>query len=161
MSVNVTFFVVDCYREITGREVAEMAGKGSEVGLKQDFSPEERAANGRKGGVKSGEARRRKRTIRETLQAMLDCQIPDSEKQAALKALGFDGTFRDAMSMAMLDKASRGDVEAGRFVRDSVGEKPREGVDVILDEKPLASIDMSKLSDEQLQQLAAQRAEQE
>lgn len=142
--------------------MAEVEGKyNGKANLKYDFTPEERAANSRKGGVKSGEVRRRKRTIRETLQAMLDCQIPDSEKQEALKALGFEGTFRDGMTLAMLEKACRGDVEAGRFVRDSVGEKPREGVDVSLDEKPLASIDLTKLSDEQLQQLAAQRAEQE
>lgn len=142
--------------------MAEVEGKyNGKANLRYDFTPEERAANSRKGGVKSGEARRRKRTIRETLQAMLDCQIPDEEKQAALKALGFDGTFRDAMSMAMLDRAAKGDVEAGRFVRDSVGEKPRDGVDVSLEDKPLASIDLSKLSDEQLQQMAAQRAEED
>lgn len=123
-----------------------------------NLTPEQCSAAGKKGGVKSGEARRRKRTIRETLQAMLDCQIPDAERAEALKALGFDGTFRDGMSVAMLEKACRGDVEAGRFVRDTVGEKPREGVDLSIEDKPLASIDMSKLTDEQLQQLAAQRA---
>ena len=123
------------------------------------FTEETASEAGRKGGVKSGEARRRKRTIRETLQAMLDCQIPDAERAEALKALGFDGTFRDGMSVAMLEKACKGDVEAGRFVRDTIGEKPREGVDLTLDEKPLASIDMSKLTDEQLQKLAEQRVD--
>ena len=123
------------------------------------FTEETAADAGKKGGVKSGEARRRKRTIRETLQAMLDCQIPDAERAEALKALGFDGTFRDGMSVAMLEKACKGDVEAGRFVRDTIGEKPREGVDLTLDEKPLASIDMTKLTDEQLQKLAEQRGD--
>lgn len=140
--------------------MAEVEQKyNGKANLKYDFSPEERAENSRKGGVKSGEARRRKRTIRETLQAMLDCQIPEADRAEALKALGFDGTFRDGMSIAMLEKACRGDVEAGRFVRDTIGEKPREGVDLTLDEKPLASIDMSKLTDEQLQRLAEQRGE--
>lgn len=131
----------------------------NEQNLKHDFSPEELAANGRKGGKASGEAKRRNKTIRAALQAMLDGDAPDAEQREALKAAGFDGTYRDVMALAMLEKACRGDVEAGRFVRDTVGEKPREGVDVSLDEKPLASIDMSKLTDEQLQQLAAQRAE--
>lgn len=131
----------------------------NEQNLRHDFTTEELSAAGKKGGVKSGEARRRKRTIRETLQAMLDCQIPDAERAEALKALGFDGTFRDGMSVAMLEKACRGDVEAGRFVRDTIGEKPREGVDLTLDEKPLASIDMTKLTDEQLQKLAEQRGD--
>ena len=128
--------------------------------LKFDFTPEERSANGRQGGVASGEAKRRNKTIRAVMQAMLDCKIPEAEQAEALKALGFEGTFRDGMTLAMLVKACKGDVEAGRFVRDTVGEKPREGFDLTLDERPLASIDMGKLTDEQLLALAAQRAEQ-
>lgn len=141
-----------------GETRAENAGHDN---LKFDFSPEERSENGRKGGVASGEAKRRKKTIRSVMQAMLDCQIPEAEQTEALKALGFEGTFRDGMTLAMLQKALRGDVEAGRFVRDTVGEKPREGVDLTFDEKPLASIDMSKLTDAELQQMAAQRAEED
>lgn len=129
--------------------------------LKHDFTHEERVANGRKGGVNSGAERAKKRTIRSVMQAMLDCKIPEAEQAEALKALGFDGTFRDGMTLAMLVKACKGDVEAGRFVRDTVGEKPREGFDLTLDERPLASIDMGKLTDEQLLALASQRAEQE
>lgn len=141
--------------EKQGKTRGENAGHAN---LKFDFTPEERSANGRQGGVASGEAKRRKKTIRSVMQAMLDCQIPEAEQAAALKALGFEGTFRDGMTLAMLEKALKGDVEAGRFVRDTVGEKPREGVDLSIEDKPLASIDMSKLTDEQLQQLAAQRA---
>lgn len=139
-----------------GETRAENAGHNN---LKFDFSPEERSENGRKGGVASGESKRRRKSIRETLQLMLDCQIPDEEQQEMLKAFGFDGTYRDAMSMAMLAKASRGDVEAGRFVRDTVGEKPREGLDLDIHDKPIASLDLSKMSDAELQQMAAQRAE--
>lgn len=139
-----------------GETRAENAGHAN---LKFDFTPEERSANGRQGGVASGEAKRKKKTIRAVMQAMLDCQIPDTEAAEALKALGFEGTFRDGMTRAMLEKALKGDVEAGRFVRDTVGEKPREGVDLSFEDKPLSAIDMSKLTDEQLQQLAAQRAD--
>lgn len=131
----------------------------NEQNLKHDFSPEERAANGRKGGVASGETRRRNKTIQSVLRAMLDSQIPDAEQKEMLKASGFEGTYRDAMSLAMLEKACRGDVEAGRFVRDTADGKPREGMDLSISDKPIASLDLSKLSDEQLQQLAAQRAE--
>ena len=137
-------------------ETRENAGHAN---LKFDFTPEERSANGRQGGVASGEAKRKKKTIRAVMQAMLDCQIPDTEAVEALKALGFEGTFRDGMTRAMLEKALKGDVEAGRFVRDTVGEKPREGIDLDISDRPLASLDLSKLTDEQLQQMAAQRAE--
>ena len=100
MSVNVTFFVVDCYREITGREVADMAGKGSEVGLKYDFTMEERQANGRKGGVKSGETRRRQRTFRESVNAILNCQVQEEEQRKALEAVGIDPTMLNQIQLA-------------------------------------------------------------
>lgn len=123
------------------------------------FTHDTAADAGRKGGVASGEAKRKKKTIRAVMQAMLDCQIPDAEAVETLKALGFEGTFRDGMTRAMLEKALKGDVEAGRFVRDTVGEKPREGVDLSIEDKPLSAIDMSKLTDEQLQRLAEQRGD--
>ena len=58
----------------------------------------------------------------------------------------------------MADKAKTGDVEATRYIRDTIGEKPREGLELgNLDDKPLASVDLSKLSDEQLKAMAAAR----
>lgn len=123
------------------------------------FTEATAADAGRKGGVASGESRRKMKTMRAVMQAMLDCQIPEAEKSEALKALGFDGTFRDGITLAMIEKASKGDVEAGRFVRDTIGEKPREGVDLSIEDKPLSAIDMSKLTDEQLQRLAEQRGD--
>ena len=62
--------------------------------------------------------------------------------------------------MAVSGKAAAGDVEATRYLRDTAGEKPREGLELgNLDDKPLASLDMSKLTDEQLRIIAARRAE--
>ena len=89
----------------------------------------------------------------------MECTVLDEEQRKALEALGLEPTMLNQIQRAVFDRAARGDVEAARYLRDTAGEKPREGVDVSLDEKPLASIDMSKLTDEQLQQLAAQRAE--
>lgn len=126
--------------------------------LKHDFTHEQRAANGAKGGVASGEARRKNRTMRAVLQSILDCNVPEEEARQRLEALGLDGTIRDDVSMAMIERARRGDVEAGRFVRDTIGEKPREGVDIGLEDKPIASLDLSKLTDDQLRMLAG-RAE--
>lgn len=143
-------------------EAGKAEGKyNGKANLKYDFSPDERAANGRKGGVASGVAKRTRKTMASVLKEILMTELPEEEARERLKAVGLDGTYMDGISMAMIERAGKGDVEAGRFVRDTIGEKPREGVDLTLDEKPLASIDMTKMSDEQLQQLAAQRAEQE
>lgn len=128
--------------------------------LKHDFTPEERAANGAKGGVKSGETRRRQKTFRDSVNAIMRCQVQDEEQRKALEALGIDPTMLNQIQLAVYGKAAKGDVEAARFLRDTRGEKPRDGLELgNLDGKPLASIDLSSMTDEQLRALAAQRAE--
>ena len=141
--------------------MAEVAKKyGNVENLKFDFTPEERAANSAKGGVKSGETRRRQRTFRDSVNAILACKVQDEEQRKALEALGIDPTMLNQIQLAVYGKAAKGDVEAARFLRDTRGEKPREALELgNLDGKPLASIDLSGMTDEQLQALAAQRAE--
>lgn len=128
--------------------------------LKYDFTAEERAANGRKGGIESGKTRRRQKTFRESVNALLACPVQDPEQRAALEALGIDPTMLNQIQIAVYGKAAKGDVEAARFLRDTRGEKPRDGIDLAGDlDKPIASIDMSKLTDEQLRIIAARRFE--
>ena len=128
--------------------------------LRRDFSPEELRENGRKGGVASGVAKRKQKTFRESIKAILALQTPDEAKKAQLEELGIDATILNAINMAVSGRAAAGDVEAARYLRDTAGEKPREGLELgNLDDKPLASLDMSKLTDEQLKIIAARRAE--
>ena len=125
-----------------------------------DRSSEEARANGAKGGVKSGEVRRKRKTFAEGLKQLLAMPEDDPDVRAALLALGLDGTMQDAINVAQIRQAKKGDVEATRFVRDTVGEKPRDGLEIGgLADRPIAHIDMSKLSDDQLRELAAQKAE--
>ena len=132
----------------------------SSENLRTDFTSEERAANGRKGGVASGVAKRKQKTFRESIKAILALQTPDEAKKEQLEELGIDPTILNAINMAVSGKAAAGDVEAARYLRDTAGEKPREGLELgNLDDKPLASLDMSKLTDEQLKIIAARRAE--
>ena len=86
--------------------------------LKPVRSEDEAKEKGRKGGIASGEARRRKKTIRETLEMMLAGQMPDG------------ATRRDAIVVALMEKALSGDVRAFEAIRDSVGEKPTEKMNV-------------------------------
>ena len=124
-------------------------------------SPGEKAENGRAGGIASGRTRRAQRTFRESINAILSCPVQDESVRKALEVLGLDPTVLNEINLAVIGKAKRGDVEASRFIRDTKGEKPREGVDLDIETKPLASLDMSKMTDEQLRALAAQRAEKE
>lgn len=122
-------------------------------------TPEELSERGRKAGQASGVARRRYKTFREGLKQILQMEVDDPEIKAALQALGLDGTFSDAINMAQIAAAGKkGDTEAARYVRDTVGEKPREGVEIGgLDDRPIQTIDLSRLTDEQLQALAEKR----
>ena len=125
-------------------------------------SLEEVRENGRKGGLKSGETRRRQKLIRELFNEILPREVSDDELREVLLAEGLPPTYEMAMSYAAIKRAVKGDIEAARFVRDTLGQKPAESLAIApLLDRPLHSIDMSKLTDEQLQQLAAQRAEEE
>ena len=76
-----------------------------------------------------------------------------------LQALGYDGTWMDLLSQAQVDKASRGDTEAFRAVRDTIGENPKQAVDVGLTSGPVSGMDLSQLSDDQLRAMIAAREE--
>lgn len=81
-----------------------------------DQSHEEAVKNGRKGGKKSGEAKRRRKTFAEAFDAWLSADHKDKN--------GNKMNGMDILTSAMIQKAARGDVRAFEVIRDSVGEKP-------------------------------------
>lgn len=83
----------------------------------------------RRGGIASGEARRRKKTMKETARMLLDMEIPDAAKElkAKLKMMGIseeDFTYQSAVMVAVLNQAMKGNTKAATFLRDTVGENP-------------------------------------
>ena len=90
---------------------------------------EQQVETARKGGIASGEARRRKKTMRETAKMLLDMQIPDAAKElkAKLKVMGIseeDFTYQSAVMVGILNQAMKGNTKAAAFLRDTVGENP-------------------------------------
>lgn len=81
--------------------------------LKKPRSTAEAQAWGRKGGIASGIARREKRTLRAALEVLLDRKLDGSSL-----------TGREAVAVALFEKAMSGDVKAFQELRDTVGEKP-------------------------------------
>lgn len=81
--------------------------------LKKPRSTEEAQAWGRKGGLASGIARREKKTLRAALEVLLDRKLEGSSL-----------TGREAVAVALFEKAMSGDVKAFQELRDTVGEKP-------------------------------------
>ena len=99
-----------------------------------DMTPEERREAGRKGGIKSGEVKRRKKAMKETLEVLLAmpmkkgrmADVEDIRSFTDLK--GKNISVEAAMMVQMLQKALKGDTNAAAFIRDTSGQKPQEDV---------------------------------
>ena len=124
-----------------------------------DMSPDERTEFHSRGGKASTAKRRQKKTFAETLRAVLASEYPVEDAKRKLQDMGLDGTWMDQLSQAQVDKASRGDTEAFRAVRDTIGENPKQAVDVGLTSGPVSGMDLSQLSDDQLRAMIAAREE--
>lgn len=106
-------------------------------------SPSEVRANSRKGGIASGVARRRKKTLREIME--IYGQMPAEE---------LDGVSNDEAlvvaqyKLAKSDKA--GSTGAASFIRDTKGEKPHDVVETPnIEIKPLVDMTGRKKNGEQ------------
>lgn len=78
---------------------------------------------GSKGGVASGKARREKADLRKMCQMVL-----------AMDIKGKDGTMKsgaEAITLAQLQKALKGDAKAYEVLRDTAGQKPIEKVEQV------------------------------
>ena len=92
-----------------------MAGKEN---LRPVSSKDEARERGRKGGLASGEARRKRKTLKEELLLMLS-----------------EGETQKSVTLALIEKAMSGDTKAFEVIRDTIGEKPVDKV-MIADVEP-------------------------
>lgn len=118
-------------------------------------TPEERQELARQAGLASGEARRKRKRLRETLSDVLSAHVTAEDVLAALEGSGFEKpTHQEALIYAAVARAERGDIEAARFVRDTVGERPSEALQVAFADAPVRAWDLSQMSDDDLQAAA-------
>lgn len=88
----------------------------------------------KKGGIASGRARREKKLLRETLDMLLSmplkngklADVDDIRSFAALK--GKNISVQEAIVIAQIQKAMKGDTKAAEYVRDTIGQKPVDNV---------------------------------
>lgn len=80
-------------------------------------SKDEAKSRGKIGGQKSGEARRAKKALRERLDALLETKHGDMD-------------MADALALALIEKGLAGSVRAFEVIRDTIGEKPTDKVEV-------------------------------
>ena len=126
-----------------------------------DRTTEERREICSKGGKASVAANRRRKNTQEIVRMILDREITEAEGAERLEALGLPTTWSTKAHVAVMQRAEAGDVEAMRYLRDSAGDKPRDALEVgNLDGQPLATVDLSTMTDEQLRAMIAVRQEQ-
>ena len=105
-----------------------MAGKEN---LRPVSSKDEARERGRKGGLASGESRRKRKTLKEELLLMLS-----------------EGETQQSVTLALIEKAMSGDTKAFEVIRDTIGEKPIDKV-MIADVEPsvIAEVEAMVLTD--------------
>lgn len=102
-----------------------MAGKEN---LRPVSSKDEARERGRKGGLASGEARRKRKSLKEELLLMLE-----------------DEEVQKSVTIALINQAQKGNVRAYEMIRDTIEEKPVEKV-----QSTQTIVDMSKFSTEEI-----------
>ena len=103
-------------------------------------SPEERSRIARMGQIASTEAKRRKKTFREAMEAILEKEVLDKngnkidlETLLSKEVVDKNGDKYDlltAISAKQVEKASKGDTKAFEVIRDTIGQKPVERVEI-------------------------------
>lgn len=87
-------------------------------------TPAEARERGRKGGKASAAKRAERKTFREGLLLLLREPLKDKAGQVT------DKTTLDAVIAGLVKRAISGDVRAAEFIRDTIGEKPVEQINV-------------------------------
>ena len=105
----------------------------NEQNLKPVKSKKEARERGRKGGLAAGEARRKRKTLKEELLLMLS-----------------DGDIQEKISIALINEAINGNnagsvTKAFEVIRDTIGERPVEKV-----QATQTVVDMSAFSTEEI-----------
>lgn len=98
--------------------------------LKPARTKSEARERGKNGGKASGEARRRKKALKEEFEILLSMPLADKALQDNLSALGVkvngSMTIQTALTAAMIQQAASGNVKAFTAIRDTIEAPNRE-----------------------------------
>lgn len=116
-------------------------------------SPSEVRENGAKGGKKSGETRRRKKSMREKMKLLLSLPACDSDTEQ-LQAIGVDTEDSDnemVILKGLFLRAAEGDVQAVREIRNILG-KDNSSEELALKKRELKLKELAMKSDKEVSQ---------
>lgn len=85
----------------------------------------------KKGGIKSGQVRKQKKTVAEYLRKWADGEVSEKNKKA-LEALGLseEATNRTLLVIPLIKKASSGDMKAMQMVIELLGEDKKKDLEI-------------------------------
>lgn len=103
----------------------------------EHMTKEQLSEAGKKGGKASVEARRRRKELKETLEILLNMSLDKRRKNVDIEKIqafadlkGKNVTVDEAMMIKLVQKALSGDLNSISMIRDTIGEKPSDKVEV-------------------------------
>lgn len=102
----------------------------NEQNLKPVRSTREARERGRNGGIRSGETRRRKAALRDTMNRLLTMKVEVEGLSDILRADGAESTYEEVITMAMIQQAMLGDVKAYQAIMKTVGQTEMSEADL-------------------------------
>ena len=90
---------------------------------------EEQREIAKSGGKKSGEVRRKRKTIKQQLELLLSTPVSNEDLKKQIKKWGIDDddiNNQMAVTVSLYQQALKGNTKAIEIIRDTVGEKPVE-----------------------------------
>ena len=120
---------------------------------------EEQREIAKKGGIASGKVRRRKRSMKEAAQIILNLKPPE-QFNALLEEYGIDEKDYTNLMLVMAkaaQMAANGNLKAAEFLRDTIGENPKNKLYLKRLEIMEAELDDTSLADEWVAAVKAAR----
>ena len=121
------------------------------------LTEEERKAYCSKGGKTTQRRLAHRKSMQQLARDILDTELPDTNnlKQAMYVDGLEDFSGASAIMFVQFRRACNGDLESAKFLRDTSGQKPVDGINVGTADNPVGEYDLTKLSDAALKRLVA------
>ena len=113
-------------KEMLKKEKVGEVNEKNLIPFTSEQSREEAKKNGAKGGQKSGESRRNRKLLKEYMETLLDMPTQNPKQIKTMSKMGIDGeemSNKMALTVALFIKATSGDVNAIKEIRNLIGEE--------------------------------------
>lgn len=108
----------------------------NEKNLKPVRTKSEARTRGKAGGIASGKARREKKLFKETMESILSMSLKSGKDMSVEEVSNFASikgqniSVQEAILIAQVQKAMKGDTKAAEYIRDTIGQKPKDNMNM-------------------------------